>query len=142
MCEILATGDCSPAAVDLFQGFITYDSGRRRSAQESLDHYYFMEEDPPPEPIAEMPIPRYKFTNSNDLFYRWLYFILSNVCVFIPLNFHLRPKSKDFSKAGNGGPGNSRKETHNECDIDNMTFENIFEDFFHFTSDNGSEEEE
>ena len=56
--------------------------------------------------------------------------------------FHLRPKSKDFPKAGNGGPGYSRKETHNECDIDNMTFENIFEDLFHFTSDNGSGEEE
>ena len=49
---------------------------------------------------------------------------------------------KYFSKAGNGGPRNSRKETHNECDIDNMTFENIFEDLFHFTTDNGSGEEE
>ena len=55
--EILATGDCSPAAIDLFQGFITYDAGRRRSAQEALDHYYFMEEDPPAEPIHQMPIP-------------------------------------------------------------------------------------
>ena len=55
--EILATGDCSPAAIDLFQGFITYDAGKRRSAQEALDHYYFMEEDPPPEPIHQMPIP-------------------------------------------------------------------------------------
>ena len=72
MCDILATGDCSPAAVDLFQGFITYDSGRRRSAQESLDHYYFMEEDPPPEPITQMPIPRYNLTTLNDLFYRSL----------------------------------------------------------------------
>ena len=87
MCDILATGDCSPAAVDLFQGFITYDSGRRRSAQESLDHYYFMEEDPPPEPITQMPIPRYNLTTLNDLFYRSLsmvkYCILLNACVFM-----------------------------------------------------------
>ena len=61
--EILATGDCSPAAVDLFQGFITYASGKRRSAQESLEHYYFMEEDPPPEPVDQMPIPRYNINH-------------------------------------------------------------------------------
>jgi hypothetical protein len=60
--EILATGDCSPAAVDLFQGFVTYDSGRRRLAQETLEHYYFTDEVPPPEPIDRMPVPRYRVT--------------------------------------------------------------------------------
>lgn len=55
---------------------------------------------------------------------------------------NFRPKSKDFSKAGNAGQGTSRKETQNECDIDNMTFENIFEDLLNLTTENGSEDKE
>ena len=56
--------------------------------------------------------------------------------------FYFRPKSKDFSKIGACGPGVSRKEPHNECDIDNMTFENIFEDLLNLTSQTESGEEE
>ena len=56
--------------------------------------------------------------------------------------FFCRPKAKDFSKAGTQGSAASRRDAQNECDIDNMSFENIFDDLLNLTSENESEEEE
>ena len=55
--------------------------------------------------------------------------------------FFCRPKAKDFSKVGTQGSASPRRDAQNECDIDNMTFENIFDDLLNLTSENESEEE-
>ena len=56
--------------------------------------------------------------------------------------FFCRPKAKDFSKVGTQGSASSRRDAQYECDIDNMSFENIFDDLLNLTSENESEEEE
>lgn len=58
--EILAIGDCSEGAVDLFCSFIAYDASKRLEARQALRHPYFRKENPAPTPLEFMPIPKPK----------------------------------------------------------------------------------
>ena len=53
--------------------------------------------------------------------------------------FLLRSKSSDFARGGVGGSASSRREINNDCDIENMTFENIFGDLLVLTNQAGEE---
>ena len=51
-----------------------------------------------------------------------------------------RSKSKDFARGRSGGSVSSRVNKNNDCDIDGMTFENMFEDLIASTSKIGIED--
>ena len=51
-----------------------------------------------------------------------------------------RSKSKDFARGRSGGSVSSRVNKNNDCDIDGMTFENMFEDLLASTSKIGIED--
>ena len=67
----MAVGDCSPETVELFKGFVRYDSGKRLKADKALGHDYFVVEPPPPAAAPDaMPIPKPKAATANQLDFR------------------------------------------------------------------------
>ena len=45
----------------------------------------------------------------------------------------------DFARRGVGGSASSRREVNNDCDIENMTFENLFGELVVLTNQPGEE---
>ena len=50
-----------------------------------------------------------------------------------------RSNSKDFSSRGAGGLASSRTEASNECDVDNMTLEGMFNELLELTQQSETE---
>ena len=67
--EEILSQDGGPLAVQLFTEFIQYDTAKRLSACEALDHPFFLE-DPIPASPKEMPIPKAKMGNLNNFDFR------------------------------------------------------------------------
>ena len=70
-------------------------------------------------------------------FIRSVYFLYAKLFFQFRIS---RSKSKDFASGRSGGSVSSRANKNNDCDIDGMTFENMFEELVVSTSKIGSED--